>query len=498
MLRHTLLAIRPTWRRCENSFQVHLKFPAVADNRFTSMADTVINTSLEGTSVERVVACPPLIRERKAMWSGVRLWSFRGLLALLDQGLISGANFLVGILLARHLAPDRYGAYAMAFEVFLFLSVAYGALVLEPLSVFGSSVYKDSNREYLGILLRIHSVIAAVVFLGLGVCALVLQWIEPSSNMVSALVGVGVATPCVLLFWLARRGFYVRLSPRHAAAGAFVYSVVVVGGLVVVDHLGHLSPLAAFLLMAVGAAVTAPMMLARLGLTLKLKSGAYEICEVIRRHWGYGRWALGSAVAIWFSGAIYYPILGAFHGLAEAGNLKALMNFSSPIGQAFAAMSLLSLPYAARIHHHDNLRDRSHLSARLAIIYGGGTIFYWVIIVIFREPIVHHLYAGHYADITSLVPWLALGSVLRISATSQAVILRAMHSPSLVFVAYAAASAVAVLLGVPCTWAFGLAGSVITLVLSSAVAFVVASALVHRNSLGLKQSSNPPVSVSGS
>src|SRR5579884_656708 len=168
MLRHTLLAIRPTWRRCENSFQVHLKFPAVADNRFTSMADTVINTSLEGTSVERVVACPPLIRERKAMWSGVRLWSFRGLLALLDQGLISGANFLVGILLARHLAPDRYGAYAMAFEVFLFLSVAYGALVLEPLSVFGSSVYKDSNREYLGILLRIHSVIAAVVFLGLG------------------------------------------------------------------------------------------------------------------------------------------------------------------------------------------------------------------------------------------------------------------------------------------------------------------------------------------
>jgi O-antigen/teichoic acid export membrane protein len=475
-----------------------LDFHSIVNNRFASMADTVINTSLEGAPVGSAVACPPLVREQKATWSGVRLWSARGLLALLDQGLISGANFLVGILLARHLAAKQYGAYALAFEIFLFLSVAYGALVLEPLSVFGASVYRNSNREYLGILLRIHAVIAAVIFLGLGVCALVLQWIKPGSNMVSALVGVGVASPCILLFWLARRGFYVRLSPREAALGAFFYSVVVLGGLIIVDRLGFLSPLAAFLLMAAGAVVTAPMMLARLGLTLRLKSSASQIAEVIRRHWGYGRWALGSAVAIWFSGAIYYPLLGAFHGLGEAGSFKALMNFSSPIGQAFAAMSLLSLPFAARAHHHGSLNGRNHLAARLAIIYGGGTILYWVIIVIFRGPIIHHLYAGHYAEITSLVPWLALGSVLRISATSQAVILRAMHSPYLVFVAYAAASAVAVLLGVPCTWAFGLSGSVFTLVLSSAVALVVASVLAHRHSSNSQQFTNPSAPVSNS
>lgn len=441
----------------------------------------ILDTSLDEALVPRV-ASVYTAEKQKPTWSNARTWSARGAFALLDQGLISGANFLVGILLARHLAANQYGAYALAFEIFLFLSVAYSALVLEPLSVFGSSIYKDSNREYIGALIRIHGALAIVIFAGLGMCAWILHGISRGSNMVPALVGVGVASPCVLLFWLARRGFYIKLSPRQAAAGAFVYSGIVLSGLLAAYYHGLLSPFVAFVLMGMGAAVTAPIMLARLGVSLNLRHGFSKTAEVIRRHWGYGRWALGSALAIWFSGAIYYPLLGSFFGLADAGKLKALMNFSSPVGQAFAAMSLLSLPYAARLHHGKKSASSNHLPAKLAALYAGGTILYWLIIVFFRKPIVNHLYAGKYMEITGLLPWLALGSVLRISATSQAIILRAMHSPALVFVAYVASSIAAVLVGVPCTWAFGLQGAVFTLVISSAVALVVASLMVRRYS----------------
>ena len=40
-------------------------------------------------------------------------WMTKGGLAILDNGLISGSNFLLGILLARWLAPEEYGAYAL-------------------------------------------------------------------------------------------------------------------------------------------------------------------------------------------------------------------------------------------------------------------------------------------------------------------------------------------------------------------------------------------------
>ena len=446
------------------------------------MPDIFLDSPPNDSTVESAAAGPSLTVQRKASWSGVWVWSSRGALALLDQGLISGANFIVGILLARSLAPDEYGAYALAFEAFLFLTVVYAALILEPLSVFGSSVFTNSTREYLGILLRIHIVMAMAIFVALGICAWVLEQVYPHGELALALIGVAIAAPCVLLFWLARRGFYVKLSPLQAALGALIYAVVVLGGLLIFYHYRLLSPFVAFLLMAVGSAITAPVMLVRLGVSLKLRLATFRAAEVIRRHWGYGRWALGSAVAIWFSGAIYYPVLGSFHGLADAGALKALMNFSSPVGQAFAAMSLLSLPYAARVHHQNSLGGHHHLARNLAIIYTGGTVLYWLVIVLFRQPIVRHLYAGKYLGITGLIPWVALGSVLRISATSQAVVLRAMQSPWLVFVAYVASSVVAVLVGIPCTWAFGLRGSVFALVISSALALAVASFLVYRRS----------------
>lgn len=454
------------------------------------MTNTYVETPPNRAAVEDRTAESLQSVQRKGLLSEARLWSSRGALALVDQGLISGANFIVGILLARSLAQDEYGAYALAFEVFLFLTIVYGALILEPLSVFGPSVYRSSNREYLGILMRIHVGMSAVIIVGLGVCAWVLNDVSPRGELAPALIGVAIAAPCVLLFWLARRGFYVKLSPRQAAMGALIYAGVVLSGLLAFNHYGLLSPFVAFLLMAAGAAITAPVMLARLGISLKLQTATSKATEVIRRHWGYGRWALGSSIAIWFSGAIYYPLLGSVHGLGDAGALKALMNFSSPVGQAFAAMSLLSLPYASRIHDDNKPGRRHHLAAKLAVIYAGGTILYWLVIVLFRQPIVRHLYAGKYMGIAGLIPWVALGSILRISATSQAVILRAMQSPWLVFVAYVASSVVGVLIGIPCTWAFGIQGSVFTLVISSAVALAVASILVYRRSPRAKQIKN--------
>src|SRR6202030_792544 len=39
----------------------------------------------------------------------LRLWINKGGLALLDQGLISGSNFILSMLLARWLTPESYG-----------------------------------------------------------------------------------------------------------------------------------------------------------------------------------------------------------------------------------------------------------------------------------------------------------------------------------------------------------------------------------------------------
>ena len=48
-------------------------------------------------------------------------WLTKGCLAVADQGVFAVSNFLLNILLARWLAPADYGAFALAYSVFLFL-----------------------------------------------------------------------------------------------------------------------------------------------------------------------------------------------------------------------------------------------------------------------------------------------------------------------------------------------------------------------------------------
>ncbi len=114
------------------------------------MPDSILQESAS-TTVEEPVAMPrkPSVRDRESVSSKPLRWMKKGGLAILDNGLISGSNFLLGILLARWLAPEEYGAYALAFSIFILVGFLYQALLLEPLSVFAGSVFRGNLRGYL-------------------------------------------------------------------------------------------------------------------------------------------------------------------------------------------------------------------------------------------------------------------------------------------------------------------------------------------------------------
>src|SRR3954454_10409097 len=155
-----------------------------------------------------------------------RPWCTKAFFAMVDQGLISGSNFALGILLARWLGAVEYGEYALAFAIFVLLSLVYQSLLLEPMSVFGPSAYRQKLRGYTGTLIWIHVAIAFATFVVLGTGALGLAHFPRFGGLPSALVGASIAAPCVLLFWLARRAYYLKLASSQAAVGAVLYSVL--------------------------------------------------------------------------------------------------------------------------------------------------------------------------------------------------------------------------------------------------------------------------------
>lgn len=407
-------------------------------------------------------------------------WASKGVLALTDQGLIAAANFLVALLLARQVPRAEYGAYALAFEVFLLMVVVYSAFILEPMSVFGPSQYKHCLREYMGTILRLHVWVTLFTIAVVGSAAGVVYWFNGNHILARALVGVAVAGPCVLFFWVVRRTYYLNLLPGLAAIGAMVYSGVLLSGLFFCYRLHLLSPMVVFLLMSAAALVTGPVLLTRLNKRLSTGANPPATDDVVRRHWTYGRWALASSITTWGTGAIFYFGVSTFCGLAITGELKALLNLSSPIGQGFAAISLLSLPYASRLQQSAGTGSLKRLVGRLTVLYAGGTAAYFAGVILFGRQILHLLYGDKYASVVIFIPLVGLAMVLRLASTSQAVVLRALQSPNLVFASYSASAIVAAVVGIPAIWAFGLRGAVVANVLSAAAALVLAITLLRR------------------
>ena len=444
---------------------------------------------LTGSSVQRSPAAevePPLEGERVSRFGGASVfakflpWVTKGGLAVVDYGLISGSNFLLGILLARWLSPSEYGAYALSFSFFILAGFLYQTLLLEPLSVFSGTLFRDNLRGYLKTALWIHWALSLVMCLVLAIAAIVTHEIGHSHLLAVALAGMTIATPFILMHGLARRSFYLTMSPGPAAFGSVFYCVLVTGGVFLVFRWGGLSSFTAFLIMGFAALVTSVIMVFQLNGTLEPAIGRPRLRPTCGKHWEYGRWALATCIVGWIPNYIYLPLVSSFSGMAAAGELRALMNLAAPVLQTYAALSMLFLPYAARIQSQNGRAAASSLNRRLAFLFVAGSVAYWAVLIPLKQPLFHFLYGGKYMESAYLIPLFALETTIWSASLGPAILLRAMESPRSLFIANGAASAVAVLAGIPATRFFGLPGVIWSMIGANFLYVVVAFILLER------------------
>ncbi len=417
-----------------------------------------------------------------------RSWVMNGGLAILDQGLFTGSNFVISVLLARWLPAEQYGSYAIAFAVFVLLLNLCQAVLLEPMLVYGSSTYRNCLRGYLKSLLLLHLGVTSVIVFILCVSAGVVLRLGQQNGLPGALVGVAFATPCVVLFWLAKRAFYLKLSPAPSVGGALLYCALAIGGLTLVYRHGLLSPLSALLLMGLAGLGASVVLLICLGLRLPSSHDAPTLLDTCHQHCRYGRWAVGANVMMWIPVSIYYPLLSSFSGMAQAGELKALMNFASPVLQACAALTPLMLPYAVRVLEEKGDSGISFALRRMTLLCVSGVVPYWLLLLVFKGPAFRMLYSGRYTEVANLLPIVALVSLFGGAFYGPSNTLRSMGLPRLVFAAVSVSTCISIAIGIPLTRNLGVKGAVWSMTLSEALSFVSAVVLLRRMARGALQS----------
>ena len=408
-------------------------------------------------------------------------WVGKGALAITDQGLLSGSNFLLAVLLARWLTLDQYGAFALGFSIFLFLSGLHNAFFLEPMSVLGPESHADCLPGYIRKLLGFHFIFAFLLA-ALTVAAIpFMRFFAAGQPLASALWGVSVAVPLILFQWLCRRAAYLRMAAGVAAVSSAAYCLALVLLLLVFHKLGWLSPFTGFLIPSLAALPAILMLLAFLPRGTD-SPPAPSNSEIVRRHWQYGRWVVGGTSANWLSVNAYYIIVAALLPMRDLAAFRALRNFTSPCAQALVAINLLVLPWASARFAKEGIPGLRRRTRQLTWLFGAAALAYLAAIWFLGSKVMSFLYAGRYNAFSPLLLLSTAPLLFTATAMGSEVAVQVMQAPSEVFLAYSVSGALTVLTGIVFTRHWGLAGGLVGLLISAIAFWVVITYRYHKRS----------------
>jgi len=414
---------------------------------------------LSATFQEKIgLAGAELTRER------VRFWGIRSGLSVLDQGLTSGAGFLLNLFLARWLTSDGYGAFAVGFATVLFLFGFHTALLLEPMSVMGPATYSAQMVEYFLTHLKLHTVLVIILSATLFLTAGVAAWTGAQKELIKALVGSAIALPFLLLLWLVRRMCYAVHRPSMAVWGSGGYLACILLGLWFLRSKDLLDVFSAFLLMAAASIPAAVVLLWQLRVIGRKLLSPVSWKQVLVENWRYGRWLVASTVLFTITSQIQTYAAAGFLGLGAAGILRAMQIPSLLMTQIVTAVGLMMLPAMAQDFGFGLIDMLRKKAAFFTLALTGMAVSYALLLAILAKPLEHILYGGKFASVSWLIPVLALVPVLTAFATGFSMALRAGQKPHFDLVANAIAAPIGLITAVVFIRVWGVGGAALSTV----------------------------------
>lgn len=382
-------------------------------------------------------------------------WTRLGLSAIADQGLFTGANFGLSIVLARWLSPPEYGAFAIALTVVLLLRTAHTALVVEPFLVFGPSSRLAPLPEYLGRVTVFHLIlVVGLAVLGVAIGAGVFAFL--SREVGGAILVATIALPATFSLVFLRYVYYGVYRPKGAAAVSGIYLIALAAGLAALRASDHLTVSTAFLVQALASlAALSGILIWRIPFTMPDRDWVNGLRRTVKAHLPFGSWLWGSLIANWVAAEVWFLLLPAIAGVAASGVLRAHFNLFKPIDQISIALSSMLLPAFSRLQ---SVKQRSDLLQRLlgptlmaGMLAAGG-------ILLTGGALMDLLYAGQYDPERGLILVVAFLSLAVPLGRFYGVFVKSTGRAKSLFAADLATAAVAVVSGILLIPAFGFAG----------------------------------------
>jgi O-antigen/teichoic acid export membrane protein len=397
-----------------------------------------------------------------------------GTLALIDQALVSGINFVTAVVVARSLAPTSYGYYALLFAALLLINGLQTALITAPLMVIGPRQDAEQHAGYINSLWVVQ--LAGCLIAGIAVIGLMLIW-----RYVAGSSAAPVSMPAVLVVligYLAQEFVRRALFCKRDSLGGIGSDIISYGGqlLAILGLIAFQQLTLETVLWAMGLTSLAACVFggARMRLTLRAVRRA-DIFSTWSNHWEYGRWLVSSNLANWGASQFYIFVVAALLSPAATGLFAAgrtLLGFTNPF--LLGLENFVPATMTRRLINQ-GVDALEHWTNRFRLFSLALVGAYCLIAALFADPLVQLLFGSNYSGAGLVVPIIALGYVIISASRPTMLALRALGAPRWSFFANAIAALVSIVIAFPLVQFGGIIGAALGMLATNVIALVVGS-----------------------
>jgi O-antigen/teichoic acid export membrane protein len=382
-------------------------------------------------------------------------------LAVADQAVIGIGGLLFSVLLARWVAADEFGAFMVAFAIYLLAQNVCDAAVIEPLAVYGAGKHAGRFHVYLGRLLVGFLLVSLVLAMLLAAGAGVVWWTDLTSMPVAwGLAGAAATLPLLLVRGLMRQPLYAISQQGWSIVGGVVYTVVALAALYGLHRGGVLDAATAFAALGLGGLGSAVSGFIVLRPAWRGRHRQPGLAEVARDHWDYARWSVSERLLSWIPANAYYLLAPMVLSLAASGALRAVHILLLPFFMTFAALTPMVLPWFSRTFARGGAArlDREVRTVTLALLI--AALAYGLPLVLFGETVFSILFQGRFDAFVSrlLMAAAALQMIVYAATLAYDLGLRAMGSVKFACLSRILPAAMTLTLGVALLFELGIVG----------------------------------------
>lgn len=361
--------------------------------------------------------------------------------AVADQALVSGCNFLTGIMLARLLGLESYGVFTLAWLVVLFFNSLQLATVIQPMMSLSPKYEYGKLNQFYGsmFLLQCLWVVIYSILLLMGF------YFESQFEFIKELNGFFIPVFLVLVSFQLQDFFRRVCFSLEEPSKAFISDLISYAGRLILFILLHVyfELTIDYTLYSI-AFISIIALLPIITIAGKFKLKHRDHLFILKENYHFSKWLLGSALLQWTTGNYFFVVAGVLLGPIAVGAVKACQNIIGITHVLFQAMENF-VPTQASKELHKGIRELNKYLLKLACIGGLGTVLIIIIVVGFSEPLLKLVYGKEYVEYSYLMNWFGVLYCLTYLSLPIRAGLRAIEKNSIVFSGYIISTAFSLL-----------------------------------------------------